>query len=291
LKLQLEQLNIKDSARSFRFFTSEVDAFRPFWHYHPELELTLIVKGDGTRFVGDSIAPFSDFDVVLLGKNLPHHWVSAARNYNDKQQAIIFQFEESVFSSFKECAHLNDLFNLAKRGIHFRNPSTHIISKILAFEALNSIEQLGMLLSLLNDLWHHKDKNILASASYSVLTNRYFTEDKFSKVNQYILEHLDQKLSVNDMAKFTHMVPQSFCRWFKKHSGHSFIRFLNLARIERACQYLLTSTESIQNIAFSCGFETLSHFNRTFKTLKGVSPRDFRKTIENVTTDSNRKQT
>ena len=275
MKPELELLNLDDSDRSFRFFKSEVDAFVPFWHYHPELELTLIVKGKGMRFVGDSIEPFNDFDLVLLGKHLPHHWVSVKESLVEKERAIIFQFDEAAFSSFKEFQHFEVLFDMALRGIHFENPSESIINRILNFETLNDFEQLVSFMTLIQDLSLDKYKKLLTSEAYRPVNNGY-GEQKFSEVNNYILEHLNQKITVNEMAEITHMVPQSFCRWFRKHSGHSFIRFLNRTRIERACHYLLTSSLSVQHIAFSCGFETISHFNRTFKTIKGCSPRYFK---------------
>ncbi|WP_299365796.1 AraC family transcriptional regulator [Winogradskyella sp.] len=281
MRPELEQLNIKNSEQSFRFFQMELDAFVPFWHYHPELELTLIVKGEGTRFVGDSIEPFSDFDLVLLGKNLPHHWVSVKEKPIVTQKTIIFQFNETIFDGFKECQHFKAFFDLALKGIHFKNPSESIVNRILNFESLTALEQLTSLMLLLQKLSAHANKKLLASESYSHLSKKSFTEQKFSEVNNYILEHLDKKLSVDHMAEITHMVPQSFCRWFKKHSGHSFINFLNRTRIEVSCHYLLTSTESIQNIAFSCGFETISHFNRTFKKIKGFSPSHFRRKDRN----------
>ena len=277
MKPELEQLDLKNARQSFRFFKTELDAFTPFWHYHPELELTLIVKGEGTRFVGDSIEPFSDFDLVLLGKNLPHHWVSIKEGTLEKQKAIIFQFDETVFHGFKECYHFKSLFDLASKGIYFGNPSKSIIDRILNFEALPSFEQLISFMSLVQDLSLEKNKTILASENFTPIRKNGYGEQKFSEVNNYILEHLNKKITVNHMAEITHMVPQSFCRWFRKHSGHSFINFLNRTRVEMSCHYLLTSSESIQHIAFTCGFETISHFNRTFKKFKDISPSQFRK--------------
>ncbi|WP_422105192.1 AraC family transcriptional regulator [Winogradskyella sp.] len=277
MKPELELLNLDDAEQSFRFFKSEVDAFVPFWHYHPELELTLIVKGEGTRFVGDSIEPFNDFDLVLIGKNLPHHWVSVKENLIEKERAIIFQFDEAAFSSFKEFRHFEVLFDLALRGVHFENPPESVINRILNFETLNDFEQLVSFMELIQSLSLDKNKKLLTSEAYTPIRKNGYGEQKFSEVNNYILEHLNQKITVNQMAEITHMVPQSFCRWFRKHSGHSFIHFLNRTRIERSCHHLLTSYTSIQHIAFSCGFETISHFNRTFKKIKGCSPRDFKR--------------
>ncbi len=277
MKPELEQVDLKSSDQSLRFFKTELNAFVPFWHYHPELELTLIVKGEGTRFVGDSIAPFTDFDLVLIGKNLPHHWVSVSENPLEKQKAVIFQFDENIFSGIKECYHFKELFRLALKGIHFENPSKSILDRILNFDSLSNFNQIVSFMTLIQELYESTNKILLTSESYRPLTKNNFAQDKFSKVNNYILEHLNTNITVNQMAELTHMVPQSFCRWFKKHSGHSFINFLNRTRIEQSCHFLLTSSESIQNIAFSCGFETISHFNRTFKALKGCSPSVFRK--------------
>ena len=127
------------------------------------------------------------------------------------------------------------------------------------------------------------DKLDLKNTGFSLASEHYLnrfqsegSQNKISKTTNYILEHLEERLSVNQMAEFTHMVPQSFCRWFKKHSGHSFISFLNQTRIERVCHLLVSSNLKIQDIAFSSGFESISHFNRTFQKLKGCSPRAFR---------------
>ena len=278
MKATLEQVNLESAQQSFRFFITEPEAFTPFWHYHPELELTLIVKGEGTRFVGDSIEPFSDLDLILIGKNLPHHWVSLSEKTTERQKAIIFQFDETIFNGIKECFHFKSLFDLASKGICFEQPSEITITRILKFETLSRFEQLVAFMELIQELSSDKNIRLLTTESFKTIRKNSFTEEKFSKVNNYILEHLNTNITVNHMAELTHMVPQSFCRWFKKHSGHSFINFLNRTRIEQSCHYLLTSSESIQNIAFSCGFETISHFNRTFKNFKGMSPRAFRKT-------------
>ncbi len=79
------------------------------------------------------------------------------------------------------------------------------------------------------------------------------------------------------MANYTHLVPQSFCRWFKKITGNTFVNYLNKARIERACQLLLNTKMAITEVCFSVGFDSLSHFNRTFKKIKHLNPREYRK--------------
>ncbi|WP_324027301.1 AraC family transcriptional regulator [Maribacter sp. BPC-D8] len=276
MKPVVENIGLLNSKQSFHFFKLEVSNFKPFWHYHPELELTLIIKGRGTRFVGNSILPFTVNDLVLLGANLPHNYTSVADNQNISHEAIIIQFPKDIFKSFKECEMLHQLYIDAERGIQFKNPSEKTLQLLNDFDTLSKLQQLSVLIEILDDLYNDNDRNYLSSSTYHHHLASSKTQNKIKSVTSYILENLDKKLTVTIMADRTNMVEQSFCRWFKNAVGHSFITFLNLARIEQACIHLSTSDKLIQAIAFDCGFDSLSHFNRTFKKLKGMSPREYR---------------
>lgn len=78
------------------------------------------------------------------------------------------------------------------------------------------------------------------------------------------------------MAERTGLVGSSFCRWFKAATGNSFITFLNTARVEKAGQLLMQTDGTIAEIAYASGFESISHFNRVFKRVKGTTPTRFR---------------
>ena len=275
MKPELEQIDLSTSSKSFQFFQFEKEELNPFWHYHPELELTFIKKGKGTRFIGDTIAPFTNYDLVLVGENLPHQWVTlnAEKTLNE---CFVFQFKKEIIPNLKECKPIINLLEEAKRGIQFLSVPQFIIQKILNFNSLNTVQQFGELLDILNDLQQIESKKLLTSPSYEIRQRNVKNQEKFAKINSYILENLNQKLTVNEMAEIANMVPQSFCRWFKSISGFSFISFLNIARIEKASQLLITTSQPIQEVAFASGFETLSHFNRTFKKIKNTSPREFR---------------
>jgi hypothetical protein len=123
MKAELEWTHIASSNRSFQTFKIEKPRLEPFWHYHPELELTLILKGKGTRFVGNSILPFEPNDLVLVGENLPHQWVSGDARKQQGSKAIVIQFRKEVFNSIPECRDLINLFNDARQGNLFFKPS------------------------------------------------------------------------------------------------------------------------------------------------------------------------
>ena len=272
---RLEEIDIESSNHSFRFIKIETNAFLPFWHYHPQIELKFVLHGQGNRLIGDSIESFSDNDLVLIGENVPHHWLSFDEHTIKSQQAYVFQFNADIFKPFKELDSFLDLFYLARKGIFFKNPSQKIIDLLTCFSSLNDFEKLVTLIRLIKELCSHSDKKLLCSSSYKSHYNKNQNIDKFSKVNNYILEHLGQKITIDNMADLTNMAPQSFCRWFKQISGYTFVTFLNKSRIEKACQTLLVKTKSIEQTAFSSGFESVSHFNRTFKRYKKKSPTEF----------------
>ncbi|MEZ4802581.1 MAG: AraC family transcriptional regulator [Gelidibacter sp.] len=276
MKPSLEVLELTNSQKSFNFFKVEVDYLKPFWHYHPEVELTLIAKGQGTRFVGNSILPFFDYDLVLIGENVPHQWVSVQRDGASNEQAFVFQFPKNIFKSFEEFVPLQSLFEAAELGLQFTNPSLEIIEIIKGFGESNKMRQIRLLMEILTLLHEDTHRKTLSTVHYNPYKLKTGQQDKVNATISYILENLEKRLTVQSLAELTHMVPQSFCRWFKKETGNSFVTFLNTSRIENACQLLLTTDLSIQQIAFDSGFESLSHFNRTFKSLKNTNPRTYK---------------
>ncbi|PRX54727.1 AraC family transcriptional regulator [Flagellimonas meridianipacifica] len=272
MKVQLEKILFQGS---INFFVRESSQFQPYWHYHPEIEITLITKGKGFRFVGDSIHPYAENDLVIIGENTPHQWVSSTTDETNLQRAYVIQFKKELFQSFRECYPLETLLEESQRGIQFLGSKSTIIPVILSFQNANGIQRVSLLFELLNELLEYKEKLVLSSTKYKYPLN--VRDERFVKINNYILNHLDQKLTVEHVAEKCNMVPQSFCRWFRKCSGHSFISFVNIMRVEMACQSLINSNLSIKHIALNSGFENVSHFNRTFKSLKRRTPTEFRK--------------
>ncbi|WP_405382250.1 AraC family transcriptional regulator [Maribacter sp. LLG6340-A2] len=279
MKPIIEKIDLVETNSSFRFFKLKEEQFIPFWHYHPELEITLITKGSGTRFVGNSIRNFSSKDLVLLGSNLPHNYISHKNNISGKQEACVLQFPSNLFETFKECDPFKAFFTDAARGIQFIQPSPYLLEKICSFGTLPKTMQPAALLDIIQQLFEDENRVYLSSLSYIPEIVSHKSRSKIKIITSYILENLVNKLTVQDMALKANMTGPSFCRWFKKSTGHSFITFLNLSRIELACIHLSTTDKPIQAIAFDCGFESLSHFNRTFKKLKGYSPREFRTSL------------
>ena len=274
MKPELEKIEFEKSQQSFKYFKRTDEVFKSYWHYHPEYELTLIRNGEGTRFVGDSIANFSNYDLVLLGKNLPHNWVCVS--CSGAQEAFVIQFNKDRFERFGELKPFMDLLSRSQKGLHFFNPNEAIIEQIISMEGLNPMGRLRAMIDLIDLLCSEQNVVELASEQYLKRSVPTTSHNKIGQTTDYIIKHIHEPLSVQRLADYTHMVPQSFCRWFKKNTGHSFVSFVQHTRIEIVCSALVSGNTPIQEIAFSTGFESISHFNRVFRKLKGMSPRAYR---------------
>lgn len=102
-------------------------------------------------------------------------------------------------------------------------------------------------------------------------------ERDLNKILIHISKNLHKKLSVNGLAEYCDLSPDHFSRSFIKKYGIKPIKYIQFKRIERS-QFLLISTrDSLINIAEQVGFENLSYFSRTFKKLTGKTPASFRK--------------
>lgn len=277
MKAQLETIHLSGAGRSYHYFRLSQKTFLSYWHYHPALELTYIEKGRGIRVVGDHIDSFREGDLVLLGKNIPHNWTSTASPSDGQSRAYVFQFEKTALGQVPEWVGLYPLFERAQKGIYFPSPSEELLVRIKNQPDDSSLAGLINFLQILELLSQDKQFSILSSIAFtqSPLEDRH--RQRTSAVQQYLMDHLEESISLGRMAQAFHLSPPAFSRWFREAFGQTFVGYVNALRIERICQQLLAEDVPIAEIAFRNGFESLSHFNRLFKKIKRQSPREYRK--------------
>ncbi len=273
----LESISWDRPKQSILAFATEGLAFEPYWHYHPEIELTLITQGKGIRFVGDSIESYQSGDLVLIGEHLPHHWVSKDTSHQRLQKAIVIQFQAQWLDQVPELQTIAAFIRSAKVGFHFQQVRAETQEKIKALTEMPVPLRISGLIEILFDLSAHYEPRSLSQKTQFHLPDSTKEQERINQVISYIIEHLDQKLTVCHLADYSFMVPQAFCRWFRRHTGFSFITYLNKTRIEAACQLLLTSNLAVKQIAYQVGYENTSHFNRTFKRHTTLSPLEFKR--------------
>src|SRR6478672_647903 len=265
-------------------------SFGSLWHYHPELELHYLIRGEGVRFIGDNISNFSDGEIVLLGENLPHKWHCREDDITqDGVEAIVLHFSSNFMGkdmlSLPEARLLPLLFEKAKRGMVIINGSRDkLIPLIEAVLKAEGLERLIALLSILKVLSETKDYHEVTRKSSFYQSNKYETE-RLNVVCSYTMANYSQPISLEQIAAISNLTATSFCRYFKLMTNKTYYDFLTEIRISHACHFLIEDKMSVEQIADKCGFYNISNFYRQFKKVIGVTPLTYKReylAIENV---------
>ena len=251
------------------------------WHFHPEYELVLNIKSNGTRIVGDSVELFDKYDMVLIAGNIPHCWNYYKQNTSlPENHGIVVNFKlESIgeaLLSQHELSSLKKLFLEADRGVVFSEEDSKQAENHLKLMVENKgIDKMIGLFNVLKILCSSGKRALLCSENYKLAFDERGNK-RMSDVYTYIRENYFKAIPLEKIAKIAKMSPFAFSRYFKKNSGAGFIEYLNRVRTNKAC-YLLRETEyAVHDIAMECGFASISNFNKQFRKTEGKSPRDFR---------------
>ncbi|TNF36683.1 MAG: AraC family transcriptional regulator [Gammaproteobacteria bacterium] len=278
-----------DANSSIRVLHFQCGAFQQDhgWHYHPEYELSFVAKGEGTRFVGDSIESYQPGDLVLLGPNTPHCWVSndpaakPAREGSLSSEMIVIQFLPNClgesFAHIPESKALRTLLDASARGIHYAGEETTTIPALMQETCqAHGLHRISLFIEILHILSTSKNKRYLSSENH-VIDNDCSHGKRMEMIVEHISDNLSNEIKQTDMAELVGITPQSFSRFFKSASGRTFVSFVNAMRISKACQLLANTDEDILGISLACGYPNLSNFNRRFSELKHMTPGAYRK--------------
>ena len=284
MKLRLLNRSSSDNS-SFTTKVNKYPCFLKVWHYHPELELVVILKSQGTAFIGDSMEYFDKGDVFLIGENTPHMWLNDKIYFKKHSkliaQAIAIHFKKeflgSAFFKTPEMIHILELFDRSRLGIKFLNINSKIKEDIDEMTKLKGYEKTISFLNILNNLSKHKE--------YKLLSNHGFINEfqiKKSKVldkaHAYIFKNFNKDISLKEVANIANMNSSAFSRLFKKVNRKTYSRYLLELRIGYACKLLLEGKSNIFTICYDVGFNNISNFNRQFKLIMKCTPTEYLKT-------------
>ncbi len=255
------------------------------WHYHPEYEIIFVEKSYGIRFMGNHIGNFTDGDLMFISSNLPHVW----KNDNDFYQGnkdlfvdvYVIHFRDDVlgagFFDLPECAHIKKLFDKGQQGVLIKGIDQRKISGLIKeVVSATGMERLILFLKTLETLAHSEDYELLSSAGYANTVNTADTE-RINVVMNYIMQHYVNDITVEEIANMSNLTVSSFCRYFKSRTQKTFSEFLNEVRILNACKLLVKKEMTITQICYETGYNNISHFNRQFKLITGLTAKEYAK--------------
>ena len=251
------------------------------WHFHPEFEIQVITATTGKYFVGDHIGSFAPGNLVMVGSNLPHNWVSSVTpGERVDERCLIVQFDaefiERAVEVFPELKRVESLLDASSWGVLF-SEKTGAAAEPIMREMLGAqgIRRLTLFLTLIDLLVRSADPVKLASAAYRA-DPAHYAETRINHVLSYIGRNLSQELRESELAELAGQSASAFSRYFRRHTGVPFVQYVNRLRINLACQLLMSGELSITDICYQVGFNNLSNFNRQFLALKGTSPSRWR---------------
>ncbi len=273
--------------RSFRVQIDDGKHFYQRLHFHPELQLTFIKEGTGTLVVGDRIDRFQPYDLLLLGVNVPHVLLNDSSYFEpDSDQRVMaytFFFREETlhhfFAKTPELLHIGELLREASHGVRLRCLKPTVMTE--RFETIyeqRPFEQLITLLTTLDGLTLSAECERLSGTAYKQ-PNKPVDHQRLENVFNFILTNYAHPITLEDIANVANLTPHAFCRFLRTHTRKTFSQLLNEVRVEHACRLLRDSTQSISQIAFACGYANLSNFNRQFKQVMHLTPRDYLKSV------------
>lgn len=277
-KSQFERIEMPgDSSFAWKEITGE--HFTAPFHHHPEVELTIITAGQGQRFIGDTVEPFHAGDVVLIGPHLPHAWFSEARC--QLSSAIVVQFHPEALGGgvlkAAELGSIRSLLSMASGGIVIQGETAqHMQDRLASLVTLTPFHRLTLLLDLLDAAAISADCRCL-NAKAPEETVSPVDRKRLDEVLRYIHAHHQRVLPLAEVASVAGLGPESFSRFFRRVTGHTFIETLIQIRLASAWALLEVSTDTIGAVAFACGFEDLSNFNRQFRRIYGLTPGEVRR--------------
>lgn len=258
--------------------------FYPHLHRHEEIQLTWVQKGEGTLIAENNMHAFRHNEIFWLGANQPHLFKNDPSYFTGRSKKTI----QSLNIFFNPDGKLGPVFNLEElKNIRsflnkyqhgFKLPETmvaEVAACMLRIQQSKPVDQFIHFIELLKQLQGAAQLEPLVSGSRlsSVSDHEGL---RIGHIYNYIMQHYDTDIMLEDIAKHAHMTPQAFCRYFKKHTRLTFVAFLNEVRINEACKKLADGTyDSISTVAYHCGFNSITNFNRVFKTVTGKSPRDY----------------
>ena len=280
LEKSIESLN-----QSFLVKKLHEPFFDPNWHFHPHYQLFTVIKGTGTRFIGDDIRHFEEGDTVFLGPNMPHLWRSD-RNYFEKEsllktEGIVVYFKEDFLGNdFFEKPEMFDIKSFLKnseRGLDLTGTlGVEMVSDLKELLGLTGFEGISKLLNILHKLSVTNDYQYISSSNYTN-THKISETERMRIVHEYVLKHFKENINLSTVASLSNMTEAAFCRYFKSRTNKTFSDFVKEIRIGNACKILQDENKSISQTCYESGYNTVSNFNNQFKSLKGVSPLQYQK--------------
>lgn len=270
--------------------------FYNYLHSHKEVQITLILSGNVKLITGNFTHQCQSGDIFFIGADQAHIFRSDLSSPCNKAQAVVHAIH--VFVDYKrtlaalmnlpEMTPIRNFLDSTINGL--KVPADHVagISSIMhRIRDSEGLNRLMLLVKLLQFCQKYSLEWESLSAGISIHSLTHFEGARINEVYKYMTQHYSENITLNKIASIACITPHAFCKYFKRHTHKTYLYFLNEIRIHAACKKIVNGDfTSLSQVAYASGFNSLNTFNRVFKKVTSVSPKDYVKknkvTAQNV---------
>ena len=254
-------------------------------HFHNYMEIGICYKGYGKMFFGEDIHEFSVGQFTLIPKNYPH-----TTNSNDN---VIGSWEYLFIDTERIIKRIyGENHALYTRVCNRINSKAHLLNESDHKEMAKNIKAILKLMCERGEFYQEKVEGLIQALVFDIACLNKCEDEAaigndgkkrlswIDRIVDYISDYYAEPIRISDLSERCHMSEVHFRRLFAKHMKMSPVEYINLVRINMACDYLKKNNDSISDIAAKCGYATASTFHRNFKKVTGSSAREWQKKPE-----------
>lgn len=255
-----------------------------YWQYHPEYEIIYIKKSTGSWIIGDSIGNFENGEIIILGPNVPHTLrfdpKYLTEDDEEKGEAIIILFQKDLFNAaflmFPEAKEIQKILQLAEQGLRITGRAKERIPVFMEEMLTSSVgRRLVNLLEVLQIMAENGAYEVLSSKGF-LYPPTHINDNRINTVFEFTFNNYENDITIEEVADLVDMTKYSFCRYFKEITRKTYFQFLMEVRIGKACRLLIEEDMNASEAAYSCGYNSISHFNHQFRAIKNMSPLEYK---------------
>ena len=239
-------------------------------HYHDYFELYYLEEGERYHMIQDRLYNIHSGEFVIFSPYVMHH--SYGEENVPFRRILLYFRREDVCSAA--------LLKALEKGTGVYKPEQ---------------KEKQALHRMLDDMLKEQDKPQAYSEDYThTLLNMILLtiirniqtpvkpekRNRITDVISYIHKNYQEDISIDQLAQMSYVSPYYLCREFKRFTNSTIIQYVNVTRVMNAQRMFMETDKNITEISRDTGFSNITHFNRVFKNVMGMTPSNYRKTYK-----------
>ena len=281
------------SGESIRVEHWDFDHFYDPLHFHEECQLTYVIEGRGTAFIGSAVHNFQAGDVFLIGKNLPHVLRNSEEYFHypklhARAITVFFKMDSflPLFERIPEAGHIDELLKRSVYGINIIPEMTDQVHQdLMQLSKLVGFGRISFLLQMLDKISESQGIRLMSPQTNPICAVNSDLS-LINKVFEYVNKNSNKKIPLAEISSQANMTSSAFCRYFKLRTKKTFSSFLTEIRIATACRLIMNGICNSSEACYASGYNNVSNFNRHFKKITGMTPSDYKKSVERINYES-----